>query len=179
MIDCHVLHMPGENPVWAEKCAQSIASTTADVTVHHAPGIDGDWFEARRRGFRLGTAPFVSFVDPDDEVLGGGFERCLERLLQPDKPVAVFTRSFCRNADNSSLVETGFNWPHQLIVARREAVLEALDFVNSDKELTLHLSRVGLFPRIDWFGYVWRDHPAGLHRGFRMRKSHNLSESMT
>lgn len=156
--------MPDERADWAAACQASIQRTAVTVTVRHCPGIAGDYFGARRGAYRLGTAPYVSFVDPDDEVLPGAFEHCLARLESDGGAVAVYTRSlkWCMGLPHRK--EVVFPWPHQLIVARRDAVLPLLDAVSTDKDLALELGRQGRFVRIDWFGYVWRDHPVGLHR---------------
>jgi hypothetical protein len=125
MIDVHILTMPGDNPVWFDQCLASLE--TEPVKVHVCPGIDGDIGNARADAFMLGDGEYVSFVDPDDYVLPGGFSVCVTKL-QKDRTVGACT----------SEIVTGFrgevtknpyirSWVHHLIVLKRSIVLDCLD----------------------------------------------------
>lgn len=177
LIDCHVLHLAGEREDWRKECDASLADVGPLVKVHHMDGIPGDYKAARRFGFFRGSAPFVSFADPDDMVWGCAFAQCLGHITDSD--AAVWTASLVMRG---ALVEPAHHArPHQLIVARRTAVEAALcDGPMDDRNLWEAVGRFGKvrhLPQV--MGYVWRDHRDGHHwRGddwFLMRNRQSSS----
>lgn len=125
-VDVHILTMPGDNSDWFDQCLQSLE--TEPVNVYVRPGIKDDIGNARANAFLYGTARYVSFVDPDDYVLPGGFAECLNRLRE-ETSVAACTAEI-RTGVSGEVLEKPFitRWVHHLIVLERAVVLKHLDF---------------------------------------------------
>lgn len=69
IIDLHILHSPGWHP---ELLDRAIASTEGEsVTIHVVP-YEGHLGKARANGYRQGVAPYLAFLDADDELIPGG-----------------------------------------------------------------------------------------------------------
>lgn len=188
-IDVHVLHLPTDNKVWTERCSASLA--TEPVNVIDLPGVVGDYWKSRCLGFHLGKAPYVSFVDPDDFVLPGAFEAC-QKELDADKDknlVGVYTCDRQLDRDSPEVSAVSFTQPHvwsrelmestfcvhQIVVMRREFVLQCIDtyLCNNTPNPVLEkvggrgrydqmffklLAMYGDFKNIPMYGYVWRQH---------------------
>lgn len=80
MIDVHVLEMdytPAEVKARCnaslEAAVESAASAGIEVHVHRLPGVYGNLGLARKNGYGLGTQPYVTHVDDDDEVHADAF----------------------------------------------------------------------------------------------------------
>lgn len=71
-LDVHVLKMEYTPHDVVSKCVSSINAAAEHagypVHVHVIDGVYGNLGEARRRGYSLGTAPYVTHVDDDDFV---------------------------------------------------------------------------------------------------------------
>lgn len=155
-IDCHVLWLPGQRDDWWQKCRQSLCGEP--VNVHRVEGIPGDYVTARCRAFAVGSAPFVSYVDPDDWVMPGAFSHCLWKLADPDV-VMVWTDSVRAYEDRPPAPVKPYR-PHQLIVARRWAVEQALEDGDAgDAELWRRVATLGKVEHVGIVGYAWRQHP--------------------
>lgn len=165
-VDVHILTMPGDNPEWFETCLRSLDGEP--VQVHVRPGIKDDIGNARADAFLFGDAEYVSFVDPDDYVLPGGFAACLERLSR-DGSVAACTAEI-RTGISGEVLEKPFitPWIHHLIVLERSVVVRHLDFwrqwkwpskLSEGKMFVdfLHSQHYGISV-IDAPYYVWRRH---------------------
>lgn len=187
LIDVHVLHMPDENQEWWNDCEKSLIGHP--INVHNCSGINGNVGESRRLGFSLGSAPYVSFVDPDDLVLPNSFQVCLDVLEQHPEVCGVYTLSKVMNATGSistNLLHPFRPWSfhnmkkcvvevHQLVVMRRECVddYHTLDYPTI--EVTNMYSNVIMFwymaikkpwIAVDHIGYTWRNHSKGVHQVF-------------
>lgn len=181
-IDCHILHLDGENAQWRAECDASLLRNAEPfVRFHHMDGIAGDYCGARRRGFLFGSLPFVSFVDPDDLVCEGAFGAAFSEMGEGD--AAVWTASLTIRGQRLS--PASHARPHQLIIARREAVEGALrDGAVDDRTLWGRVASVGAVRHLPHVvGYAWRDHPGGHHwigdDGFRMRNRRLVFERST
>lgn len=156
MIDVHVLTHEGTRQDWFDQCLASLEQEP--VTVHVVDNAGRSVGEGRARGYALGTAPFVAYVDSDDYVLPGCFDACLAGL-EAHRAVVTMER----------VVSGDFVFPalrpgHAVAVYRRE-------------DVTPHLWRMAASPHTaDWHvrkalkptqltveGYVWRVHAAGDH----------------
>lgn len=155
-IDCHVLWLPGQRDDWWQECRQSLLGEP--INVHRVEGIPGDYVTARCRAFAVGSAPFVSYVDPDDLVTRGAFAHCLWKLAAPDV-VMVWTDSV-RLFESGERKLVNARRPHQLIVARRWAVEQALEDGDAgDAELWRRVAQLGVVEHLGIVGYAWRQHP--------------------
>ena len=190
LIDCHVLTMPDDRADWA---AQLRADLDAEpVHQHWLPGIEGRFGMARAKGFALGCAPFLSFADPDDRVVGGTFSCLLAALLE--HPGAPFAWAGEQRVD-SDLVPIGEPtvWPdgydhrrhrnhmtycHGVVLIRRAVLMPALGLlracgVGADGVLLGHLARVhsplppdALPVHVPIVGRLWRQHQRNYHRTY-------------
>jgi hypothetical protein len=150
--------MPGQRGDWWAKCGASLVGHPINLV--ELPGIPGDYVTARCRGFVVGDAPFVSYVDPDDLVMPGAFEACLRALDDPAL-VMVWTNSLAVHEDSpmSSARLVTPATPHQLIVIRRWAAETALRRGPiGDIQFRSEVGKLGEARRIDFVGYVWRTH---------------------
>lgn len=70
MLDIHVLLSDRVPAVWQTKCLDSVFRAMwhapFNAQLHPASEIVGDLWAARRSGYAHGTAPYVTYVDPDD-----------------------------------------------------------------------------------------------------------------
>jgi len=175
LIDVHCLHLLDENPTWAQQCEVSLSSEP--IVIHHGPGIIGHVGQGRAWGFAQGTLPFVSYVDPDDYVLPGGFSACAKVLKKNPQIAVVGTREY-RVGVNGEIraYNHSFPGPHHLLVFRREAIQEDLtrlaDFPHAPEpwllaRLKKRFGHCALW-LIDQPYYVWRVHEHGWHRRTRV-----------
>lgn len=189
-IDCHVLHMPADNPAWADELRADLAAEP--VHQHWLPGIAGAFGAARAAGYRLGSAEFVSFADPDDRIITGTYDTLLAALQA--HPFAPFAWAGEQLVD-ASLAPLGEPdvWPegyctrrhvhqvrhvHGVVLYRRALVERALPLLEragsgADWLLGLHLAQPHLSRPDDWrpvhvpiVGRLWRQHAGGQHRSF-------------
>lgn len=189
-IDVHIAHQPGENLDWWQQCQDSLAGHP--INIHNLGGISGDVYTTRRMGYLLGSAPYVSFVDPDDIVLPGAFESCLECLEKDPDLAGAYTGSDL--IDHTGAVKqhnyTGRPWArrfiwsdpqiHQIVVMPRVLIEKIMmAYPDPDPDLKLMADRVifalmstlGDFAYSGLTGYRWRIHDAGSHH--RTRRWHN------
>jgi hypothetical protein len=124
-IDCHFLTLPSDTPELRSGCEQALSRQP--VNVIHSPGIVGDIRQARADAYSKGTAEFVSYVDPDDEVHPGAFEACLKFIDDRPSLAGCYTQMIKHIGTNvrvrshpnwnvRTFIENGFN--HTFIVRR-------------------------------------------------------------
>lgn len=180
-IDVHVLHLPDEREDWAIECNQSLHNEP--INVHHLPGIKGDLRQGRYTGYQQGSAPYVSFVDPDDIVYPGTFQKCLGVLEQNPECCGVYTLSNIDYEDGRVVLNHPFReWSplvqfnnilevHQIVVMRRDLILKCYENKFHDMPLTayhdiytyMHLAMHNPWIAIDYIGYMWRKRNTGCH----------------
>ena len=193
-IDCHVLTMPGDNKHWAQQLREDLE--TEPVHQHWLPGIAGQFGAARAAGYECGTAPFVSFADPDDRIVGGTFAALLAALQDhPGAPYAWAGEQ--RVAADLSPMGPPTIWPdgydqrrhrnhptycHGVVLIRRAALVPAMGLLRqcgmgADGVLLTHLARpYEPLPQaqrpvhLPIVGRLWRQHPGAYHL------SHNIAE---
>lgn len=190
LIDCHVLTLPRARADWA---AQLRADLNAEpVNQHWLAGIEGRFGLARANGYALGSAPFLSWADPDDRIVGGTFACLLAALLE--NPGAPFAWAGEQRVD-TDLIPIGEPtvWPdgynqrrhrnhltycHGVVLFRRETLMPALGLLRdcltgADGVLAAHLARVHypLSPEdlpihVPIVGRLWRQHQHNGHRTY-------------
>lgn len=184
-IDVHILHTPNENQQWRAQCDESLIGHP--INTHHIPGIIGDVRQSRRNGFSQGNAPYVSFVDPDDYVEPGVFQRCLDELLAYPSVCGVYTLSnkIIVNADGTEsppeLLHNFQQWPlpvmgrlleiHQIVVMKRECVKYVFDhhfdeipkMQHAETWMYWNMATRSPWRAIDFAGYNWRVRSDGAH----------------
>lgn len=189
-IDCHVLHMPADSPAWASELRSDLQSEP--VNQHWLPGIPGAFGKARAAGYRLGSAEYVTFADPDDRIIGGTYAALLAALeAHPFAPFAwageqvtderlaplgepdVWPEGYCPRRHQHQVRHV-----HGVVLYRRALVERALPLIEragagADWLLSLHLAQPSLPRPEDWrpvhvpiVGRLWRQHSGGAHRQF-------------
>lgn len=103
-VDVHVLHF-GEPDRYLDECLASLATEPVNVWIVRG-GFPGNIGAARAFAFRLGHAPYVSFVDADDAVLPGAVAACTA-LLDADRALAgIYTDYEAITPDGAVLLRT-------------------------------------------------------------------------
>lgn len=187
LIDCHVLHCY-EPPEWIDGCLQSLEAEP--VTVYLRPGIKGKVGLARARAFACGDAPYVAWVDGDDEAMPGAFDAALAVLeSRPDAVSTYCDIQLIGQPEGQGYVKAPWNPAsqlqrmaevHHLHVMRRSAVmpwLEELARWDGWEEYVLMglLCRYGVHHHIPQRLYRFRQHiaypRAGMIGGQAMRRA--------
>ena len=183
LIDVHILHMPNENQDWWKSCEASLGGHP--INIHNCNGIEGHIGLARKLAYEKGSAPYVAFVDPDDIVLPGGFQACLDVIEQSPDVCGVYSMSevFTYDKDVPRLLHPYRTWSlmemrlntveiHQLTVMRREDVMEFNEQIFPDIPVSNVMHNTAMFlamadkkpwKAVDYVGYRWRNHPEGAH----------------
>jgi len=157
-IDVHMLHLHRDDKAWMAECIDRMVNE--QINIHLIVGQEGNLMNARIGGYSIGRAPYVSYVDPDDLIEPGVFERCYEDLEKDRDLVGVYTQSSIINKDGTIVKEAMQpfrEWQyhnmfnslfeiHQLVVIRREFS----DIVN--KQMSSHYS-IG-HPYVEHLRYV-------------------------
>lgn len=127
-LDVHVLSMDYTNKVWFAECLDSIyvamESTSLLVSLHILPGVVGHLGQARKNGYALGEADYVTSVDDDDFIDANAFHLLEQGISQRVEAITTGERQV--------IVESGavFDTPkvqHHLAVYRRD-VLKRSDY---------------------------------------------------
>ena len=105
------------------QCLESLRDEP--VSVHQVAGRVDDIGNARADAFKLGNSEYVSFVDPDDYVLQGGFEACYQQLEAHPEAAATYTFEYTAGiAGTYARHQQPHAWAHHLVVFRRTAIEE-------------------------------------------------------
>jgi len=186
-IDVHVLYC--YEPVrWIDDALISLAAEP--VNVHLVPGIKGKVGLARTNAFREGNAPYVAFVDGDDEVIPGAFDAALAVLdSRPDVVSTYCDIQLIGQPDGGGYIKAPWDPSsqlqrmaevHHLHVMRRSAVMPLLEELarwDGWEEYVLMglLCRYGVHHHIPQTLYRFRQHNAyfraGMIGGQAMRRA--------
>lgn len=180
-VDTHVLLMPTTDPTWWEDCRKSLENEP--INLHLVDGVKGHVGKGRANGFRIGDSPYVSCVDPDDLVMPGAFQACVDALEKTPQACGAYTDEMLIDAKGTPLrpgIWSGKPWNpllqlepkylHHLYVMRREAVLPHLEELETkwphlaDFVLKGLLCAHGPWLYVDRVGYHWRVHDKGNHK---------------
>lgn len=186
-IDVHVLHCH-EPPEWIAGCLDSLHDEP--VTVYLRKGIKGKVGLARARAFACGHAPYVAFVDGDDEVMPGAFDAALEVLESRPEVVSTYCDiQLLGHPDGVGYIKAPWDPAaqlqrmaevHHLHVMRRSAVMPLLDELScwdgyEEYVLMGLLCRYGVHHHIPRQLYRFRQHNryhrAGMIGGQMMRRA--------
>ena len=118
LIDVHYIYY--DEPEWQiTRCLESLRGEP--VTVHSVPGVWGNPpVKKRAEGFALGTAPYVSYVDPDDYVEPGVYTRLLQAITSGDFDAAYgWERVF-----SDSGINRVCKIPHHAFLLKRNLPIE-------------------------------------------------------
>jgi Glycosyl transferase family 2 len=178
-VDVHVLLLPDTLQNWWDECRMSLRDEP--ITLHEVSGVKGHVGKARANGFRHGESPYVSFVDPDDLVIPGAFQACLDVLEQNPEACGAYTDEMLISAEGKELnpgLWSGRPWNpllmlepkymHHILVMRRKFVQPHLEEIEEKwpnmAEFVLKglLCQYGPWIHVDRFGYKWRMPPQGV-----------------
>lgn len=164
LLDIHMLALPSDFRSVAMSCL-----LVNNAIIRVLPGMLGKIGLARKIGYSLGDAPFVSFADPDDFYDSSAFGR-LAQALQ-NNPQCSF--GFTREVRNGRITNAGewsverqlrqCSFVHGVIVFRRELLQDSLsDRCKFKHELSircLEMLEYGPPVVLDQVGRIWNDHP--------------------
>jgi len=178
MIDVHVLTLPTDRKDWFDLCIASLKDEP--INLHILDGIQDKIGQARVNGFAQGSSDFVSYVDPDDYVLPGGFARCEEALTQHSSVACAYTFEY-RTGINGTIrsYNSYHHGKHHLVVFRRsflENYYERLKEQNILPEVWLlkqiekNFKHKAFFEIAEPF-YVWRIHDQSWTQRERIKVS--------
>lgn len=180
MIDVHIITLPDTRRDWFDECLLSLEGEP--VNVHRVDGTEGNIGIGRAQGFALGTSPLVSFVDPDDKVVPGGFAACEIALANNPDVGMAYTREALMLAEGSiyaehpterytSHIDTRMepDRAHHLTVYRRDALTPFLTSLPQYSYMPEMFAKSYVwehhkFVFVDVLGYLWRKHPNNSHR---------------
>ncbi len=177
VIDVHVVSHDGDRADWLADCLNSMRG--APINIHMVPRVEGDIRLARLHGYTKGSAPYVSYVDPDDVVLPGCYERLLAEIEAEPKVCGVYGLSGTMNEDGERMglihpyrefsedaLQRCVQEIHQPFVVRRDSVLTIFKhhyhtippISYTDVIIFNLLAKYQPWKAIDFEGYVWRIH---------------------
>lgn len=164
MIDIHVLTHSGTRPEWLKQCLASLEGEP--VIVHVVEGIDGSVGAGRAKGFALGVCEFVGYVDSDDYVIPGHYEKCLRMLKIKQAVVGMEHVEYLDGSRHK--FPKGF---HNGAVYRRtdiEPLIKAMPYAPYTADAII---RDTLKPyQMQAVGYVWRAYRGGTHNLIGIRE---------
>jgi hypothetical protein len=185
-VDTHVLLMPDTHQRWWEECKASLREEP--INLHETPGVKGHIGKARANGFRQGTAPYVSCIDPDDLVIPGAFQACIDALEARPDACGAFTDELLVDINGRTikpgiwsrepwnpLLQLEPKYLHHIYVMRRSYVEPYLNELEdkwpslADFILKGLICKHGPWIHVDRFGYKWRIHRTNNHKDFPIK----------
>jgi hypothetical protein len=198
-IDCHVLTMPTDSPEWSRELRTDLDGEP--VNQFWIEGIPGKLGAARAAGYQQGSAPFLSYADPDDRVTPGIYTQLLDLLLaHPNAPFAWAGEQVVNEALEPIMPAntwSGYhpashkkraNHVHGVMLYRRSLVepqLEKLMHCGIPAEHMLSMAIAQPWegrPRECWpvhlplVGRLWRWHGQNYHRRCRPQDVDNMAQ---
>lgn len=160
---------------WFGRCLNLDPSDPVTFSFH--PHIAGDFNAARIRAFDATSSEYISYVDPDDELVPGAFKACADALEANPDCGGAYTWEDLIGADSEPLpyapirttsAELVVNNPqaaHHLIVVRRRVYEAIRPFVLRDRwgfdwALAVAAQTLGGLVNVPMVGYRWRLHGA-------------------
>ncbi len=182
--DVHIITLENERKDWLQQCLSSLE--TEPVDIHIIQGTKGHIGKGRAAGFAAGDSPFVSFVDPDDYVHPGAFQRALLHLYEhPEVSVVCSAERVVDENDNFIQDNTFlknekdkkhfFAHVHHLVVARRACIEPYLKFVADIPQraefcLWAEMANDGhKFGYVDSVDYTWRAREGSARTAIKSR----------
>jgi hypothetical protein len=177
-IDVHILTRPTSSKEWLAECIDSLKDEPVNLYV--TQGVEGSIGQGRYHAFKLGNAPFVSFVDDDDLVVPGIYSE-ITNHLRADR--VVFTDEILIDKDGNFLKHGWSSHPeewtelfplitmvngvkpryHHLVTLPRDQVIQnldslLLDTIYCEPNLVYRLAGSCEFMHLKSVGYKYRIH---------------------
>jgi hypothetical protein len=184
-VDVHCIHIPSTDMTLWEECRATLENEP--INLHMVEGVDGHTGKGRVAGFGQGDSPYVSCVDPDDLVLPGAFQACIDVLERHPEACGAYTDELLIDSLGTVIrpgVWSGEPWNpllqlepkylHHIYVMRRCYVrkyfLEMLKWPRMPEYvLKCLLTAHGPWIHVDRFGYKWRMRTAASHTSIPMK----------
>lgn len=172
--DCHIAHRPFEIDNSAEPISEA-----PSAYYHHFTGASGDMLATRKQGFAYGDLPYVSYVDPDDWLVGDPWQD-MAGVLDTGRYSIVYGNSLIHSdsSDAGDLLYPEHTWTpewhfsrplpiHAPVMIRRDLLQRVWDEIESNPRLVesmkyransviyTHLIRILPAYFIDRVGYIW------------------------
>ena len=157
-----------ENREWLKQCRDSLEGHPINLFVE--PGIEGDLNRARMDAINKGAAEFVSFVDPDDIVMPGAFQACLDVIGGHG---GAYTQELLIREDGAGIgvnrqAGTPRNNPmvaHHVVIVRRSIAQRMEALIRQHRfgcwwMLCAAADVLGGMEPTGTIGYQWRMHPS-------------------
>ncbi len=182
--DVHVIVNPDYRE-YHDQCLRSLLEEP--IHLHQIPFTKGNIGVGRYNGFNSGHAEFVSFVDDDDYVIPGIFEKCYRALDENPDAIGVVTREqrlidgVLQAPDEIHLDAhwvSYFKFMHHLLMFRRDRILPFVELIKDCNTgeiaylLIEVLSAGHKFCLVDEVGYVWRIHEDSACNTLKMEGWH-------
>lgn len=173
MIDVHILKTKKDSDDLFEMCLKSLENEPINIFIEN--GIIGDLGKARDLAFSKGSSEYVSYVDPDDLVVPGIFEKCLD--LMTDDCAGVYSNETLIDIDGKIIREgcqhnqiwtyekmkNDPRFVHGITILKRKLVEKYKSNIHgfvmhSDSLLKILVSENGKNPfiHLNEVGYYWR-----------------------
>ncbi len=174
LVDTHVTTMPDTNPDWWKECRNSLKGEP--INLHLIDGVKGHVGKGRLKGFSKGESPYISCVDPDDIVIQGAYEACIEVLEKNPEACGAYTDEYLINStgeiirpgvwnkmDWNPLLQLEPQYMHHIYVMRRKFAEKHFDELQKWPHLAEFILKglitsYGPWIHVDRFGYKWRIH---------------------
>ena len=173
MVDVHILKTKKDSKHLFEQCLKSLENEPINIFIED--GIIGDTGLARHLAFQKGDSEYVSYVDPDDLVVPGIFQKCMDAMTEDCAAVysnenlidinGTFIRSGEQINQTWSYVKMKNNpkFVHHVVVYKRELVERYSQnikgfIMHSESLLNTLVSECGAkrFIHLNEVGYYWR-----------------------
>lgn len=175
MIDVHILtHPTQDRSATLDPLLRSL--DREPVNVHLVPGVYRMIGAGRAKGFRCGNEGLVSFVDDDDEIVPGVFDKLLEIFEKDPEIDGACTReqAFINGEPVRTWAAQEFPWKyydrrhylniHHVVAYKRDKIdpyLDSLIDVPTSSEHTLAglmLLNGAIIRHAPFIGYKWHQH---------------------
>lgn len=181
-IDVHIINQEGSNKSLLDRAIKSIDNTANVVLVNDDKQCD--MMVNRIKGYTSGNNEWVSFVDYDDTVVSGAFQKLYDFALA-EKANATYGNSYIINADTDVIERPfyqkhmpkislfdGYTLVHQLSLVKRSVVEQALPFAALstlhpsvfDFMLTVSIATFTDWKFLDCMTYMWYRKPGSLSK---------------
>jgi hypothetical protein len=171
-VDVHCIHIPSTDKKLWEECRASLEGEP--INLHMVDGVVGHTGKGRVEGFSQGNSPYVSCVDPDDLVLPGAFQACIDALEKHPEACGAYTDEVLIDSQGkvlrpgiwskeawNPLLQLEPKYLHHVYVMRRcyveKYALEILKWPKMPEYvLKCLITEQGPWIHVDRFGYKWR-----------------------
>lgn len=158
MIDVHMLLMGNEREDLLSQCMESLKDEP--ITLHKCKGIPGDIRTARADAISKGTNDYVGWVDPDDFIIPGSYQKLLDAI--GDKKFAWCDEEVWHMTPDLKTISSKYikNEPHHMHIIHRS--LLDYDLIRNRVPIRTPDRWVGMHAvngvHVKSIGYVWREY---------------------